>query len=581
MDSFYALLMFLSFVSCLVVVAFVWRRRNKPGALPVLTFMLALAQWSLSYAIHWLVTQPQQRWFWLNVTYFGAVVVPTAFFLFALIYTHREKWVTRRLLSGLMAPPVVVLLLLWSDEVHGLFFGGKRAPNATMFLEGGPGFWLNIGYSYLLILIGFVLLLQMFFQVRQPYRRQVGVILLGASLPWLSNMLSLAGVRPPGLDLTPVFFVLTGVIFTIGLFRTGLLDLAPVARSRLIETMADGVLVLDTADRIVDINPSAARLFGQSQEALIGQPLDALFILWPDELTRLRRLTDGREEVQVGGQSSRYFEVQIVPLYDGRQRLTGRLITWRDISERKKAELEREKLIHELNAYAQTVAHDLKTPLAQTIGYGEMLAEIMPPAVGENRQAFFLARIQAGSHQMLRIVDELLMLATIRGQEHIPFEPLSMSVWVQSALDRLEMAIQESQAVISLPEQWPLAMGYGPWIEEVWANYISNALKYGGKPPRVTLGCDLLPTGMVRFWVKDNGPGLNLAAQQRLFQEFERLDRQQTEGHGLGLSVARRILERLGGAVGVESEVGVGSLFFFTLSAAALFDGEIVNDTAV
>ncbi|MBE2201592.1 MAG: PAS domain-containing protein, partial [Anaerolinea sp.] len=553
MDSFYALLMSLSFVSCLVVVAFVWRRRNKPGALPVFAFMLALAQWSLSYAIHWLVTQPQQRWFWLNVTYFGAVAVPTAFFLFALIYTHREKWVTRRLLSGLMAPPVVVLLLLWSDEAHGLFFGGKRAPNATMFLEGGPGFWLNIGYSYLLILIGFVLLLQMFFQVRQPYRRQVGVILLGASLPWLSNMLSLAGVRPPGLDLTPVFFVLTGVIFTIGLFRTGLLDLAPVARSRLIETMADGVLVLDTADRIVDINPSAARLFGQSQEALIGQPLDALFALWPDELTRLRHLMGGREEVQVGGQSSRYFEVQIVPLYDGRQRLTGRLITWRDISERKKAELEREQLIHELNAYAHTVAHDLKTPLALTIGYGEMLAEIIPPAAEENRQAFFLARIQASSHQMLRIVDELLMLATIRGQEHIPLEPLSMSVWVQSALDRLEMVIQESQAVISLPEQWPLAMGYGPWIEEVWANYISNALKYGGKPPRVTLGCDLLPTGMVRFWVKDNGPGLNQAAQQRLFQEFERLDRQQTEGHGLGLSVARRILERLGGAVGVES----------------------------
>ncbi|MCZ7668268.1 MAG: hypothetical protein M5U34_14315 [Chloroflexi bacterium] len=88
-----------------------------------------------------------------------------------------------------------------------------------MFLEGGPVFWLNIGYAYLLILIGFLLLFQMFLQVRPPYRWQVGVILLGASLPWLSNMFGLAGIRPPGLDLTPFFFVLTGIIFTIGLFR--------------------------------------------------------------------------------------------------------------------------------------------------------------------------------------------------------------------------------------------------------------------------------------------------------------------------------------------------------------------------
>lgn len=438
-----------------------------------------------------------------------------------------------------------------------------------MFLEGGPVFWLNIGYAYLLILIGFLLLFQMFLQVRPPYRWQVGVILLGASLPWLSNMFGLAGIRPPGLDLTPFFFVLTGIIFTIGLFRIHFLDLVPVARDRLIETMTDGVLVLDTADRIVDINPSAAALFGQQQEAMIGQPLDSLLTYWPEELARLRQMPSGREEVQLGAQSSRYYEVQIIPLQDDRQRLTGRLITWHDTSERKMAELEREELIHELDAYAHTVAHDLKNPLALTISYGELLAE-MHPFTHEN-QAIYLERMQKNGRRMLQIVDELLLLATVIGQDHIPIEPINMPDLIQAVLERFEATIKQTQAEISLPKQCPLALGYGPWIEEVWANYISNALKYGGKPPQITVGFNTSETaGMVRFWVKDNGRGLEPAAQKRLFQEFERLGQKRVQGHGLGLSVVHRIIERLNGQVGVESELGAGSLFFFTLPAVQI-----------
>ena len=565
-DDFYALLLIMSFISCIAVAVFVWQRRSKPGAFPVFIFMLAMALWSLFYAIHWLVTPQSQRWFWLNMTYIGAVLVPAAFFLFALIFTNHKQWLTKPVRIMLVAQPLLVLLLLWSDEAHDLFFGGKRLPDSTMFLEGGPVFWLNIGYSYLLILIGFILLLQMFFQTRPPYRWQVGIILVGASLPWLGNMLSLAGIRPPGLDITPFFFVLTGIIFTIGLFRIHFLDLVPVARDRLIGTMTDGVLVLDTSDRIVDINPSAAALFGHQQEAVIGQPLETLLAHWPDELARLRQLPSGREEVQLGDQAPRYYEVQIIPLQDDRQRLTGRLITWHDTSERKMAELEREKLIHELDAYAHTVAHDLKNPLALTIGYGELLAE-MHPFTHEN-QAIYLERIQKNSLRMLRIVDELLLLATVIGQDYIPIEPIRMSELIQAVLDRFEVTIKQAQAEISMPEQYPMVLGYGPWIEEVWANYISNALKYGGKPPHITIGFNEPDsTGMVRFWVKDNGDGLEPSSQKRLFQEFERLEQKRAQGHGLGLSVVRRIIERLKGQVGLEREVGTGSLFFFTLPA--------------
>jgi signal transduction histidine kinase len=230
------------------------------------------------------------------------------------------------------------------------------------------------------------------------------------------------------------------------------------------------------------------------------------------------------------------------------------------------AELEREKLIYELDAYAHTVAHDLKNPLALTIGYGELLAAIHP--FTHENQAIYLERMQKNGRRMLQIVDELLLLATVIGQDHISVEPISMSDLIQAVLERFETTISQTQAEICLPEQFPLVKGYGPWIEEVWANYISNALKYGGEPPHITVGFDTsAATDLVRFWVKDNGDGLELSAQKRLFQEFERLEQKRAQGHGLGLSVVRRIIERLNGQVGVESEIGSGCLFFFTLPA--------------
>jgi two-component system sensor histidine kinase/response regulator len=147
--------------------------------------------------------------------------------------------------------------------------------------------------------------------------------------------------------------------------------------------------------------------------------------------------------------------------------------------------------------------------------------------------------------------------------EHMP---LDMGAIVSEAQIQLSQMIAEYRAEIILPAEWPVALGHVPWIEEVWVNYLSNGIKYGGKPPRLRLGATP-GEGMVRFWVRDNGPGLVPAEQSRLFTEFTQLGQVQIRGHGLGLSIVRRIVEKLGGQVGVESTgvPGEGCTFFFTL----------------
>jgi signal transduction histidine kinase len=136
---------------------------------------------------------------------------------------------------------------------------------------------------------------------------------------------------------------------------------------------------------------------------------------------------------------------------------------------------------------------------------------------------------------------------------------------VTKVKDRLGYMIKENGAKIDFPEVWPDSIGYGPWIEEVWANYISNAIKHGGRPPCIELGAATQQDGMVRFWIRDNGPGLPFDDQAHLFTPLGQISRIHKMGHGLGLSIVLHIVEKLGGQVGVESELGKGCLFFFTL----------------
>jgi two-component system, sensor histidine kinase and response regulator len=224
--------------------------------------------------------------------------------------------------------------------------------------------------------------------------------------------------------------------------------------------------------------------------------------------------------------------------------------------------------VEELNAYAHTVAHDLKNPIGGILGYASLLLDDFEKTSPEETKTF-LAEIIRGSQRMSDIIDALLLLASVRKLDKVDMEPLNMGEIVQETLARLTMMIDQNQVEITMPEyeDWPVPLGYAAWIEEVWANYISNAIKYGGTPPRIELGATVQDNDMVCFWIRDNGPGISADNQERLFTQFTRLDKARAEGHGLGLSIVKRIVEKLGGQVGVESTSDEGSVFSFILPA--------------
>ncbi|GJM42887.1 MAG: hypothetical protein DHS20C20_31690 [Ardenticatenaceae bacterium] len=220
----------------------------------------------------------------------------------------------------------------------------------------------------------------------------------------------------------------------------------------------------------------------------------------------------------------------------------------------------------ELDAFAHTVAHDLKMPISHMVGLAETVSnkfEELPPT---DRQRY-LEIIQKSGHKMASIIDALLLLAGVREME-VPIAPLDMALIVDEARQRLAHLNRQHGVHVELPEKWPVAVGYAPWIEEIWVNYVSNGIKYGGHPPKLTLGATPVADNMIKFWIKDNGIGISPEAREKLFIPFTQLNLRHDSGYGLGLSIVQRIVNRLGGEVGAESAPSGGGMFWFTLPAA-------------
>ncbi len=221
----------------------------------------------------------------------------------------------------------------------------------------------------------------------------------------------------------------------------------------------------------------------------------------------------------------------------------------------------------ELDAFAHTVAHDLKNPLTGIIGLSEVLC--LDLKEGDVVTEKILGRInvihQSGKN-LLNIIQGLLLLAGVSRQQEVAFETVNMHQLVAQVIEhRLSFMIEQEQVKIHIHGDLPDAWGYTAWIEEIWANYLTNAIKYGGRPPKIEIGADRLADNQIRFWVRDNGNGMTKGEQIRLFTPFTRLHQKRVEGHGLGLSIVKQIAEKLGGESGVESQLGKGSLFYFTL----------------
>ncbi len=311
--------------------------------------MLAMAEWSLAYAMEWLGADFATKLFWIKIEYFGIVSVPVFWLIFSLEYTGRRSLLTWRSRAVLFLIPLITVVLVWTNQWHKLIWqrmwidttGGLHA------LENVKGacFWVFAAYAYVLMLAGTILIGREVGRVPALYRRHARIMLIGILFPWLGNIIYLSGFNPlPGLDWTLFAFIPTGMAAIWGITRYRFLETIPLAHDVILQHLHDGVLVSDSRGRVLYLNPAAEQIFNFTANQIIGQPVQEFFTPY----TKLVAQQLGKEKehfellLEVGGES-RWFEVHISPVYTSAQRREleklGHLILFDDIGARQQAEI--------------------------------------------------------------------------------------------------------------------------------------------------------------------------------------------------------------------------------------------------
>lgn len=273
--------------------------------------------------------------------YLGVVMVPGLFLTFTLFITHRDQWVTFRNVILIFIEPIIMLALVWftPQVVFKSIEPAIKNGYDIMEVMRGSWFWINTVYSYIVILISFTLLVISYRTANSFFKRQYMMILLGSIIPFVfSAYTQTKNTAFNDLDLAPVTFGISGIVYAYVIFRHQFMDLIPIARGRLIENMSDGVLVMDVQGRIVDINPAMETFLDAPSSSFIGKNVSEAINIWSESTEHLLTGLETRTELRLPHKTSRYLDLRVTPLYDSDQSLSGRLIIFRDITDRKEVE---------------------------------------------------------------------------------------------------------------------------------------------------------------------------------------------------------------------------------------------------
>ncbi|PDW01333.1 hypothetical protein A9Q02_21050 [Candidatus Chloroploca asiatica] len=317
-----------------------WKRRHFVGsAMPIALYSLSSVIWSWTYALHWSNVFRPSEFFWLDMTYVGVVLSAPALLIFAFSYTGLREYVTKRWIARLFIIPVLTLILLWTDPLHGLFFGGMRVYGDSMIYSGGVGFWLNVLFLYSCVIIALVVLPQAFFRYPRRYFSQVGVILVGVSLPFTANILAFSGIHPfPGMDLTPLIFSVTGLFIAVAIFRYHFLDIMPVSRNVIFEINKNAIFILDHKKRVVDANQSFRDIFDYQNTDLTGKELNEIYERLPG-LPHPSFEADGETfDFLMDRGEKRFFKMSVYVLKKEKHGTDGYILSISDMTKEKETE---------------------------------------------------------------------------------------------------------------------------------------------------------------------------------------------------------------------------------------------------
>lgn len=443
-NNLYFLTNIIAFTVMAVVIFHAWKNRIIIGAGAFIALALLLEWGILVDGIAMLSPDGTVALFWFSLRFIALAGVPPAWLVFTLHYTGRIKGLTPVRYAMLFSIPVITQIILWTNDLHGMWV----AHDVSFHREGlfmiadtnarvpGPWFMVHTVYGYLCLVFGIALIFQWSYHMMRIYRAQamalwVGMIIMtaGSAIPTFKVI--------PGLKVNPVMLtlVMSSLLFAWATFRYRFLDIVPVARDRLVDSMDDCMIVLDSRNRVVDINPPMKTLLAEAsaekkaiiQERMIGQPIAAYLGPWRDLVWPYRDASDIQTEIAITiDGSERFYDLKISPLFEKGSE-DGRIVILRNITARKIIEDEHKLSEARLDALYQLSQKELPTE-KETIDYAlEEAVRLTESEIGY----FHLVKEDQESLELFTWSREVMKTCTAATDRHYP---LSMAgIWADCA----------------------------------------------------------------------------------------------------------------------------------------------------
>ncbi|MFQ3293256.1 MAG: signal transduction histidine kinase [Halobacteriales archaeon] len=557
-----------------------WRNRSTTGARWFLGFMIGAMIWLAAETAAALAPVPEPTLTFNRFVYLGVCLMVAGWFLFTLEYTHNADLVTKRLLGVLAIEPLLFLSVSWLRPVPLVWeeITVSSASVSGLEVAHGPAFWLHATYSYVLLLVGLVLLLRMILRSQRLYRGQVIALTVAVLVPIVANALYLLG--PIAHDLTPLTFVVSGSALSVALFRYRLTDVTPIAREAVLEKVTDGVLVIDHG-RIVDVNPAARSMLHLDGDVVGERAVECL----PSgfDLSEDGCFSSGEQDVIVDGEPKIY--AVTVSDFGPEDGPPGQIVVLHDITARIQRERELERQNEQLDQFASFVSHDLRNPLNVASGFVDLL--------GDRYEDDQLNRVDESLDRMETLLDEMLTLAR-QGQTIESTQPVSIAGQARAAWDVVEtgganLVVADTATVQADPSR----------LQQVFENLFRNAVEHGSQTPppgaqedqadpsqsAVTVTIELIDDGespaigFDGFAVVDDGPGVPPGKREQIFEAGETTNR---DGTGLGLAIVENVVEAHGWTIDAVGRDGAEGARFEIRNVTAVrhSDGDPSGDRA-
>jgi signal transduction histidine kinase len=572
------LILFISATMALWLGALIQRRASAPGASAFVWLMAAIALWCATSAFHGLTPVLDQKIVWAKVQYLGIATVPPLWFAFLSDYVGARWSADRRVSLALGAVATTTIALALTNEAHHLIWTSVQiAPDGVATYEHGVWFWVSAVYHYILLLAGTWVLARAMRRAPVAFQGQFSTLIAASVVPWACNAIYLFVPQLfGGFDATPLSFAFSGLLFTWALYRTYLFDLIPVAHDMLVDSLSDGVIVVDPAGRVLDMN-TAARNLGQPGMTWIGRTAMEVFpFLANGELTLSSTpsstlvVTSDRDPIQ--------YDVRIMPVRARGGSYAAWVVLLRDVSAQMRAQAERDALesrVQEqqkresLSVLGGGLAHDFNNLLAGIVGNADLLALQIPPSSGMGSH---IGAIILGAQRAADLVAKMLAYA---GERYGSMEEIDLDALIIEMLELLR-ASAARHCTLQYHGHPAVIVADATQIRQVAMNLIINAAEAveehtgtvvvstgierlsAWKLADMTFGGDAAPGTYAFLEVRDNGPGMDPETLSRIFNPFFTTKH---SGHGLGLAAVQGIVRGHRGALHVDSTPGRGSRF--------------------